>query len=35
LFYGAKSNLDIFERGKKNAGAGENACLLTLKIYDD
>lgn len=28
-----KTYLDIFERGKKNAGAGENACLLTLKIY--
>ena len=32
--YGAKRTyLDIFERGKKNAGAAENACLLTLKIY--
>ena len=33
--YGARRTyLDIFERGKHNAGAGENACLLTLKIYD-
>lgn len=32
---GTKNYLDIFERGKKNAGACENACLLTLKISDD
>ncbi|MDY6993259.1 MAG: hypothetical protein SVR94_11740, partial [Pseudomonadota bacterium] len=32
--YGAKAELDIFKHGEKNSGAGENACLLNLKIYD-